>query len=218
MFIRGTGRRGPFFAHPPVMKRLLASRLFKLGAMLAVLPAAAFAHPGHDGGHDLTWDFSGGFAHPLGGLDHLLAMITVGLWAAQVGGRARWLVPAVFVGMLSLGAFAAQRGMAPAATEQLIAASLLALGLMVVMGKQLPFGLGVVLTALFGAFHGFAHGSEIPDSSGGFSYALGFFTATVLLHCAGLTLGSIQTSRFNNWAKTAGVGVATVGAVMLVAS
>ena len=200
------------------MKRILASRLFKLGAVLAVLPAAALAHPGHDGGHDLTWDFSGGFAHPLGGLDHLLAMLAVGIWAAQAGGRARWLVPSVFVGMLMLGAVAAQRDMAPAATEQLIAASLLALGLMVIIEKHLPFGLGVVLTALFGAFHGFAHGAQIPASSGGLSYSLGFITATIMIHAAGVALGLIQTNRFSNWAKATGAGIATVGAILLVAS
>lgn len=200
------------------MKRLLASRLLKLGAVLAVLPAAALAHPGHDGGHDLTWDFSSGFSHPLGGIDHFLAMLVVGIWAAQAGGRARWLVPAVFVGMMTLGSFAAQQGLAPAATEQLIAASLLALGLMVIIEKHLPFGLGVVLTALFGAFHGFAHGAEIPASAGGLSYALGFVAATIMIQAAGVTLGTIQTNRFSNWAKAAGAGVATVGAILLVAA
>jgi len=100
----------------------------------------------------------------------------------------------------------------------IIAASLLALGLMVIMEKHLPFGMGVVLTALFGAFHGFAHGAEIPASTGGLSYALGFVAATIMIQAAGVTLGTIQTNRFSNWAKAAGAGVATVGAILLVAA
>ena len=199
------------------MKPAFASRLLKLGAVLAVLPAVASAHPGHDGGHDLTWDFFGGFAHPLGGLDHLLAMIAVGLWAAQVGGRARWLVPATFVGVMTLAAAFGPQLMAPAGFEQMIAASLLVFGLMVAMAKRLPLSAGLGLTALFAAFHGFAHGAEIPANSDGLSYGLGFVAATVLLHGAGLTLGQLTVRQSSWFAKTAGAGIATVGVFMLAA-
>lgn len=198
------------------MKHLSRPRFARLSALFAVLPAIASAHPGHDGGHDLTWDFGGGFGHPIGGLDHVVAMVAVGLWAAQLGGRARWLVPTTFVGMLTLGAACGHQGLAPAGVEQMIAASLLVLGLMVVMARRLPLAAGLGLTALFGAFHGFAHGAGIPSSSSGLSYGLGFIAATVLLHGAGLALGKVsarQTAWFN---KIAGVGVAAVGAILLI--
>jgi urease accessory protein len=198
------------------MKSRLVVRFSQIVAALALLPAVASAHPGHDGGHDLTWDFAGGFAHPLFGLDHLLAMVAVGIWAAQVGGRARWLVPATFVGVMTLAAAFGRQGIVPAGLEQMIAASLLAFGLMIVLAKRLPFAAGLALTALFAAFHGFAHGAELPDNFNRLSYELGFVAATVLLHGIGLTLGSLKTERYVGWIKAAGVGLATVGAVMLV--
>ena len=193
-----------------------AARFLKISAVLALLPAAASAHPGHDGGHDLTWDFSGGFDHPLGGIDHMLAMIAVGLWAAQMGGRARWLVPATFLGMMTLGVSAGQQGAAIAGMEQLLAVSLLVFGLMIALGRRMPFGTGLVFTALFAFFHGFAHGTAIPIESNALSYGLGFVTATLLLHGAGFALGGLKTERFNDWAKAAGAGVATIGAILLV--
>jgi urease accessory protein len=204
-------RGGPFFAHLLPMNRLNPTRFSRLIALLAALPALASAHPGHD----LTWDFSGGFGHPIGGLDHVLAMVAVGLWAAQLGGRARWLVPSAFVGLLAVGAAFGHLGMAPAGVEQMIAASLLVLGLMVVIAQRLPLAVGLGLTALFGAFHGFAHGAEIPGSSGGISYGLGFITATVLLHGAGLALGLLSARQSAWFTRIAGAGVAACGAVLL---
>lgn len=199
------------------MKSRLAARFLKITAALALLPAVASAHPGHDGGHDLTWDFAGGFAHPVFGLDHLLAMIAVGIWAAQLGGRARWLVPATFVGVMTLGAIFGLRGVVPTGMEQMIAASLLVFGIMIAMAKRIPLSAGLALTALFAAFHGFAHGSELPATSSGFSYGLGFVIATALLHAAGYGLGSIKIAQINGWLKASGIGIATIGAVMLVA-
>lgn len=199
------------------MNRPFAARCFQLFAVLALLPAVASAHPGHDGGHDLSWDFSGGFAHPLFGLDHLLAMICVGLWAARLGGRARWLVPATFVGVLSLAAVLGRQSAVPAGVEQMIAASLLVFGLMIATARRLPLAAGLALTAVFAAFHGFAHGAEIPATSNGLAYGLGFVAATVLLHGAGLVAGRF-TARQSAWfARLAGTGVAAVGAVMLAA-
>lgn len=199
------------------MKSRFTARFFKISATLALLPAVASAHPGHDGGHDLTWDFAGGFAHPVFGLDHLLAMIAVGIWAAQMGGRARWLVPATFVGVMALAASLSLRGTAPAGMEPMIAASLLAFGLMIAFAQRLPLAIGLGVTTVFAAFHGFSHGTELPATSGGFSYGLGFVLATALLHAAGYALGSIKIARINGSLKAAGVGIATVGAVMLVA-
>lgn len=199
------------------MKRFLASRFLKLSALLAVLPAIASAHPGHDGGHGLEWDFAGGVQHPLFGLDHLLAMIAVGIWAAQLGGRARWFVPATFVGVMALGAVVGNQGVAFPAVEQMIAASLLAFGLMIALAKRLPVSLGLGLTALFALFHGVAHGAEIPANVSGVSYGLGFVVATTALHGVGLALGKLSAKQSAWFAKAAGASVAAVGAVMLIA-
>lgn len=199
------------------MKSPFSARLSKFAALLALLPVVASAHPGHDGGHDLTWDFTSGFSHPLFGLDHLLAMIAVGVWAAQLGGRARWLIPATFVGVMTLGAAFGLRGLVPTGTEQMIAASLLAFGVMIAMAKRIPLYAGLGLVSLFAAFHGFAHGAEIPADAGGLSYGLGFVAATALLHAAGLALGKLSQNRSAWLAKTAGAAVAAVGAFMLVA-
>lgn len=199
------------------MKSRLAARFLKIIAALALLPAVASAHPGHDGGHDLTWDFGGGFVHPIFGLDHLLAMIAVGVWAAQLGGRARWLVPTTFAGLMTVAAAVGQNGVVPAGMEQMIAASLLVFGLMIAMAKRLPLAAGLALTALFAAFHGFAHGAEIPANANGLSFGLGFVLATMVLHGAGLALGAL-TARQSSWfTKTAGAAVGAVGAVLLLA-
>jgi urease accessory protein len=199
------------------MKSTFATRLLKISAALALLPAVASAHPGHDGGHDLSWDFGGGFAHPIFGFDHLVAMIAVGIWAAQLGGRARWLVPATFVSVMTLAATFGQREIPHVAMEQMLAASLLAFGLMVALAQRLPLVVGLGLTALFATFHGFAHVSELPSGSGSFSFGLGFITATALLHAAGLAIGSLNADQINGWLKATGVGIATIGAVMLIA-
>ena len=204
-----------FLLNPPPMKFRPSSRLLQLFAALALLPAVASAHPGHDGGHDLTWDFSDGLTHPLFGVDHLLAMLAVGIWAAQMGGRARWAIPATFVGIMTLASAFGRHGLTPAGTEQMIAASVLVFGLMIAMARRLPLAVGFVLTALFAAFHGFAHGTEISVTNG-LSYGIGFTLTTALLHIAGYGLGSIKLSQIDGWLKAAGMGIATVGAVMLV--
>ena len=137
------------------MTKSLGRRFLTLAAALAVVPWAS-AHPGHDGDHDFNWDFSGGLVHPLSGLDHLLAMIAVGLWAAQLGGRARWLVPAAFVGVMALGAALGHAGMNFSGMEQAIAASVLVLGLLVARSVRLPVAAGMALVGVFALFHGLA--------------------------------------------------------------
>jgi urease accessory protein len=178
------------------------------------LPVLAHAHPGH-GGHELTWDFAGGAAHPLSGWDHLLAMVAVGLWAARLGGRSRWLVPVAFVSVMALGAILARAGFALPGVEQGIAASILVLGLLIAAAVRLPAPAGMAIAGLFALFHGVAHGSEMPATTGGLAYGAGFVVVTILLHGAGLGLGvalkdHVQTVRF------AGGVVAVAGAVAFV--
>ncbi len=186
-----------------------------LGALSLLLAAAplAQAHPGHEG-DGFTWDFSGGFAHPLSGWDHLLAMIAVGLWAAQLDGRARWLVPSAFVGVMALGAALGHAGLMFPGVEQGIAASVLVLGLLIATTVRLPVAAGMALVGIFAVFHGLAHGAEMPATAGGLSYGAGFILATALLHAAGVGLGMMAARFSANAAKLAGWAIAASGVVL----
>jgi urease accessory protein len=184
--------------------------------VFAVLPTLAFAHPGHGGG-ELTWDFSGGFAHPFSGWDHLLAMLAVGLWAAQLGGRARWLVPAAFISVMALGALLGHDGLTMPGIEQGIATTVFVLGLLIAASVRLPVGVGMALAGLFALFHGLAHGAEMPATAGGLAYGSGFVAATALLHLAGLGLGIVVMRRSVRSARYIGWAIATAGFVLAVA-
>lgn len=131
-------------------------RLFAAAALL-LTPALAFAHPGHGDNGLLA-----GISHPIGGLDHLLAMLAVGLWAAQQQGAARWALPCTFVGTMLLGGVLGFEGLSLPALESGIAASVLALGLAVALAVRPALSLAVGATALFALFHGVAHGLELP--------------------------------------------------------
>jgi len=161
-----------------------------LAALLA-LPAVAQAHPGHG----LAQGFTPGFAHPLLGLDHELAMIAIGLWAAQAGGRALWAVPATFVGVMALGGALGMAHVPVPFIEPGIAASVLILGLLIAFAVRLPLAAAVPLVALFAIFHGHAHGAEMPETASSASYGIGFLLATAALHGAGIGMG-ILVQRF----------------------
>jgi urease accessory protein len=154
-------------------------------AALTLIPAAAFAHTGAGEAHG----FVSGFAHPLGGLDHILAMVTVGIFAWQLGGRALWLVPGSFVLVMAIGAALGMAGGALPFVEFGIAASVIVLGGIVAFACNAPIVIAMGVVALFAIFHGHAHGSEMPIDAAGGTYAAGFMLATTLLHAAGLALG-----------------------------
>ena len=195
------------------MKALLR-RCLPLVAFLA--PLSAFAHPGHEGS-DFTWDFSAGFAHPFTGFDHLLAMIAVGFWAAQLGGRARWLVPSAFLAAMIAGAALGRAGFAFSGTEQLIAASVLVLGILIATAARLPLPASMALVGVFALFHGFAHGAEMPATAAALQYGLGFVATTALLHAAGLALGLLGARLPARAAKLAGLAIAACGVALFVA-
>ncbi|MDR3458874.1 MAG: HupE/UreJ family protein [Verrucomicrobiae bacterium] len=165
-----------------------ASRLRQSLFLLAIvlLPSLAQAHPGH------TSSASGaaaGLLHPFSGLDHLCAMIAVGLWAAQRGGRALWLVPLTFVSVMALGGILGMNGIQVPLAEQGVAASVLILGLLLAAAARLPLAASVVTVGIFAIFHGYAHGAEMPATAAGLSYGLGFLAATAALHLVGIGLG-----------------------------
>jgi urease accessory protein len=154
-------------------------------ALFALTPILAHAHhlPGEAAG------FASGLGHPLLGLDHLLAMVAVGLWAAQLGGRSLWLVPAAFVSLMTVGGALGMLGVHLPMVEAGILASVLLLGLLIAASARLPVFGAMALVGLFAIFHGHAHGAEMPAGASGISYALGFALATAALHGCGIGLG-----------------------------
>lgn len=182
-------------------------RTLGLGAVLTLLPGLALAHTGHGD----AAGFAHGFMHPLGGLDHLLAMVTVGLFAAALGGRALWAVPASFVAMMLAGGALGMAGLAMPFVENAILLSVIALGAVVALNMAPPVLVSVAIVGFFAVFHGHAHGAEMPAGTSGLGYAAGFVLATSLLHAAGLVAG-LGFSRFGDrLARLAGGAVTVAG-------
>ncbi|MBP1874148.1 urease accessory protein [Ensifer adhaerens] len=159
-------------------------RILIAAAALMASAAPAFAHlnPQEHG------SFAAGFSHPLFGLDHILVMVAVGLWAAQIGGRALWAVPTAFVAMMAVGFALATAGIDLPFVEPAILASVVALGLLVAMAVRLDAAASAAVVGLFALFHGHAHGGEL-GSAGALPFAVGFMIATAALHTAGIGLG-----------------------------
>jgi len=158
---------------------------FLLATLFAVTANPALAHTGIGS----VVGFAAGFGHPIGGLDHVLAMVAVGVLAAQLGGRAIWIVPSAFVGMMLVGTVLAMTGVGIPFVEQGIVGSVIILGAVVAGGRRLPMVLAVTLVGLLAVFHGHAHGTEMPVSVGGLAYGTGFAVATILLHAIGVGTG-----------------------------
>jgi urease accessory protein len=165
------------------MKRSLTRGLVALIA--AAAPAAAYAHPAIGEAAGL----SHGFAHPMTGLDHILAMVMVGVLAFQLGGRAIWLLPATFVLVMAAGGALGMAGVNLPFVELGIALSVIVLGAVVALNIKAPVAAAMAVVGFFAIFHGHAHGSEMPENAAGLAYAFGFMMATAMLHVAGLALG-----------------------------
>lgn len=161
-----------------------------LSATLIALPTAAFAHTGHGD----TSGFLHGFMHPIGGLDHVLAMVAVGVFAFVLGGRALFLVPLSFVGMMAVGFLLGANGVNVPFVELGIALSSIVIGGVAALGRPMPVAAAMSLVGAFAVFHGHAHGMEMPANAGGLDYALGFVAATTLLHAAGIA-AAMATAR-----------------------
>jgi len=153
-----------------------------LALLLAAVPTAAFAHPGVDHVSGLVH----GFMHPIGGLDHILAMVAVGVFAFVLGGRALWLVPLSFVGMMIVGFLLGSNGIAMPYVELGIALSSIVIGGVAALRLSMPAIGAMALVGVFAVFHGHAHGAEMPIDASGLLYAAGFIFATALLHLTGI--------------------------------
>ena len=160
-------------------------------AAFALTPALAQAHhiPTQTSG------FMSGLNHPLLGLDHVLAMVAGGLWAAQLGGKAIWRVPAAFVCLMAAGGALGMSGVRLPMVETGIAASILILGVFIAAAVRLPVIASMAVVGLFALFHGHAHGAEIPNAASGITYAAGFILATALLHAVGIGAGLLARQR-----------------------
>lgn len=168
------------------VSKTLRSILLALG--LSLIPTVVYAH---DGSQVPFGGFLAGLVHPVLGYDHLLAMLSVGILSAQIGGRAIWTVPATFVSVMAVGGLLGYINIGLTATELGIAASLILLGLIIAAEQKLPVKLAMLGVGFFAIFHGYAHGSEIPTTSEPVLYALGFLTGTALIHIAGVVIGDI---------------------------
>lgn len=195
--------------------RTKASPILAIAALAALVPSVAFAHTGVGD----TSGFAHGFLHPITGLDHVLAMVMVGVFAYQLGGRALWLVPATFVAVMAIGGALGVAGIGVPFVEAGIALSVIVLGAVVAFRVKLPTALAMAVVGLFAIFHGHAHGSEMPENAAGAAYGLGFLLATALLHAAGIGLGFLL-----GWAaerkgalvtRTAGAAAAVAGIAIL---
>ncbi len=196
----------------------LASRRVRYGArriaclVVVLAPAIAFAHEetGQAAG------FLAGLMHPVTGMDHVLAMIAVGLWGAVLGPPAIWVLPVAFPLVMALGGLMGLLGIPLPGVEIGIALSAIVLGTMVLAEARPPIWLAALIVAVFAVFHGHAHGRELPEGTSALLYSLGFVIATGLLHAVGILLGVAYRWRTGRWTlRVGGAGVALAGLFFL---
>lgn len=187
--------------------RYTSNWLTALLILAGLVAPTAWAHPGNGVG-----GFAVGLAHPFAGIDHLLALLAVGVWAARQQGEARWVIPLFVLLAMAAGTQAAFAGLALPAVEPMIAASLVVLGLAVANGTRLPSSAGIGLASLFAFLHGHAHGSEAAGAAMG-AYIGGMLLAGVALQGIGLWLGGVLRAPMLRWA---GTGIAATGALLWV--
>ena len=156
-----------------------------LALLFGLTPSLALAHVGVGDANGIAH----GFVHPLSGIDHILAMVAAGLFAAHLGGRALWLVPFAFIAMMAVGGALGVAQIEMPYVETGIGLSVVVLGIAIAAGANPPVAVAMALVGLFAIFHGHAHGAEMPETASGFAYGLGFVIGTALLHAIGLGLG-----------------------------
>jgi urease accessory protein len=191
--------------------RIFRSSLLALPALAAATPAAAHVAHGVAGG------LTAGALHPLGGVDHLLAMVAVGIWAAQLGGRALYGLPLAFLAAMALGGTAGLAGLGAAPVELAIVGSVAVLGAAIGFGRAVPGLLAAGAVALFGAVHGHAHGLELAQGAHALAYSAGFLAVTAALHAGGL-LAALGLRRLDLQpaVRASGGAIAAAGVVLLV--
>jgi urease accessory protein len=191
------------------MRKVLLALLF------AVTPSLAFAHVGVGE----TSGVAHGFLHPVSGIDHTLAMVAVGLFAAHLGARSLWLVPLSFVAMMAFGGVLGTAGIGLPFAEIAIGLSVVVLGIILAARVNPPAAIAMALVGLFAIFHGHAHGAEMPETASGLAYGVGFILATALLHAIGIGVGMLLGKAGQRYSRTisqiAGGAMALAGVAML---
>jgi urease accessory protein len=181
-----------------------------LTLLASATPALAHVQP------DQAQGFLTGLSHPVSGLDHVLAMVSVGLWGAQLGPPAVWLLPVTFPMVMAIGGFLGLVGVHVPGVEIGIALSVLLLGLMVALEGKPAFVAAAMLVGAFAIFHGHAHGTELPPGQSGLVYSLGFVIATGALHGLGIAIGVVHRWPLGKVAlRLAGLAVALAGSAFL---
>jgi urease accessory protein len=182
-------------------------------ATLVALVEPALAHTGTD----TVFGFQTGFLHPISGPDHLVAMVAVGLWGAQLGAPAIWILPITFPLVMAMGGVLGVLGIPVPFVETIIALSAVALGLVVALRLRPPLWAAAALVALFAIFHGYAHGRELPGAADPVGYGVGFVVATGLLHLVGILIGTITHRPLGAQAvRACGAAIACAGLFFLV--
>jgi urease accessory protein len=180
-----------------------------------LLPGFAYAHEGASLPYG---SYIAGLTHPVLGLDHFLAMVSVGILSAQIGGRAIWTVPATFVGVMAFGGLLGFIDVGLTAIEAGIAISVLALGIAIAVDRKLPISLAMTVVGFFAIFHGYAHGAEMPTVANSVTYAAGFLTGTSALHLFGVLIGDTARRYTIGYTilRITGACIAGVGTLFLV--
>ena len=183
--------------------------------LLVLMPGMLLAH---DGASLPYGSFLGGLTHPVLGPDHFLAMVSVGILSAQIGGRAIWTVPATFVVVMAFGGLLGLMDIGLTAIEAGIAISVLALGIAIAMDRKFPLSLAMTAVGFFAIFHGYAHGAEMPGVANSLTYAAGFLTGTAALHLFGVLIGDIarRYARGQTVLRMTGGVIAALGVSFLV--
>jgi urease accessory protein len=198
--------RNHFLRHILKNRHSAVRRWFATFAALAVLNTPALAHttPGQAQG------FVTGFLHPLSGLDHVLAMVAVGIWGAQLKRPAIWILPVAFPLVMSFGGLLGIRGVPLPGVEIGVAASAVVLGIVIAVELRPPLWVAAMIVSAFAIFHGHAHGTELPKAAAPLTYALGFVLATGLLHLSGILIGLVD------WLPTGGKLLRATGGLIAV--
>ena len=188
-------------------------RWLLLALLLALLPSAALAHVPEGGAGSVM----AGLLHPVTGIDHVVAMVAVGLWGAVLGAPAIWLLPVAFPMVMAFGGVVGLLDLPLPGVETGIALSALVLGVLVMLQQRLPLALAAVLVGLFALFHGYAHGVELPDGADALLFSLAFVAATGLLHLVGIGLGEARRLAWGHrLLQVVGAVIAVVGVWSLI--
>lgn len=189
------------------MKKLLLTLIFGL------TPVLIFAHTGDD-----NLGFVSGLKHPILGFDHFLAMVSVGIISAQIGGKAVWNVPLTFMFVMFIGGMLGMRIIGDYPIETGIVLSVVLLGAAIGLGKKVPIYVAMIFVGFFAIFHGYAHGAEMPEAVVPYAYALGFLSGTALIHILGVLIGHFLSKGKSSKKilKMIGWAIAAVGVLLFI--